>query len=376
MPSFHLQFVTLMNIIRIFGVFPYTWRKSEIKHSSLSSPSSRVTDERVLTKLTWKVSTKWKIWSGVLYLICFGFIIFNFIYLKKLVRKRTGSSKTLEFAYSVYDCFLYINILLVYAYCAKEYVLMNKILNFGEQFLEKLRIDHQSLSNFKVSFLVPYLIIIGQISLIVCLIIYERNNFENTFHLFSYLSITFINGTLVATLSTLFYSIIIVISSIYSNIFRHLCFRSDDLKSMDLNEFLTNELEEEANRIKYVAISKEEICSHFRENVDSEINKSVDDPKEGLLTRDDIKFCTQNLLALYTFQNLVNRYFAFLLSFFMMFLMSTAIIAFCYVFMSMALARPLLYLFNTIIPFLCLVNSPYTVFKEVCAYYSNKIDNF
>lgn len=356
-----------MNIIRVLGAFPYTWTKRQTKCSSVSFSSSCATGEKVLTKLMWKESTGWKIWSRILYLICFGFIIYNLIYLKKLVLKRTGSSKTLEFAYSVYDCFLYINIILVYAYSATNYALMNKILNFGEQFLGKIKIDHLSLSNFKVSFLVPYLIIIGQISVIVCLLIDERNNFENTFHLFSYISLTFFNGILVATLSELFYSIIIVMSSLYSNIFGHLCFRSDNLKSIDLNEFLTNELEEEANRIKYVADSTDEINFHLRQDDSSDLNKITDDSEEGLLSRDDIKFCIENLLALYTYQNLVNRYFAFLLSFFILFLTSTAIIAFCFVFMSKALVRPFLYLFNTIIPFLCLVNSPYNVHEEVCA---------
>lgn len=365
MPSFHLQFTTLMNIIRILGAFPYTWNKNESKSSSVTCPSSSVPYEKDSYKLTWKASTGWKIWSGILYLICFGFIIYNLIHLKSLAIKRTDSSKTLKFAYSVYDCFLYINIILVYAYCVKEYALMNKILNFGEQFLGKLKIDRRSLSNLKASFLVPYFIIIGQISVIVCIIVDERDNFDNTFHLFTYTTITFINGTLVATLSTLFYSIIIVMASLYSNIFSHLCFRSENLKSSDLNEFLATELEEETNIANDVVIPADNTSS----NVISDSNKEADNANEESLSKCDIKFCMQNLLALYTFQKLVNRYFAFLLSVFMMFLISTAIISFCYVFMSKEIVSPLLYLFNTIIPVLCLINSPYTVDEEVCTYY-------
>lgn len=368
MPDFHFQFTTLMNIIRVFGAFPYTWSRNESKNSSVTCPSSSVQYEKSSTKLTWKASTGWRIWSIFLHLVCFGFIINNLIHLKKLVHKRTDSSNTLKFAYSVYDCFLYINIILVYAYCIKEYPLMNKILNFGEEFLGKLKIDRRSLSTLRASFFVPYLIIIGQISLIVCILVDERSNFESIFHLFTYCTITFINGTLVATLSTLFYSIIIVMASLYSNIFSHLCFRSENLKSSDLNEFLATELEEETNIANDVVIPADDISSEPQENAISDSNKITDNSLEESLSKEDIKFCMQNLLALFTYQKLVNRYFAFLLSLFMVFLISTAIIAFCYVFMSIELLTPLLYLFNTVIPVLCLVNSPYTVDEEVRIY--------
>lgn len=358
-----------MNIIRVLGVFPYTWKTSETKNSSSTSPNNSGHNGKGFTKLTWKMSIGWKIWSGILYLISIAFIIYNLIYLKKLAAKRTGSSKTLKFAYSIYDCFLYINIVLIFAYCAKEYTLMNKILNFGEQFLEKLNIDRQCYSNMRASFLVPYIIIIGQTSTIVCLIVDERNNFENPFHLISYLTITFINGTLVATLSTLFYSIIIVMASLYNNVFSRLCFHCQNLKSTSLNKFLSDELEEEeTNVIKDVVVSSDDIRSLFRKNISSERKTNTDDTKEETLSKNDIKYCMQNLLALYTYQKLVNRYFAFLLSFFMIFLISTAIISFCYVFMSDDIVTPLLYLFNTLIPVLCLINSPYTVDEKVSIY--------
>lgn len=363
----------LINSLRIFGHFPYTWTSKsnleKIENSNLIFIPKNTMSIRENDTCVFVPSKFWKIWSIGFCIINTLITIYCTVEENHLIDGRTYGIDTVRAAYTIYDCLFFFTLCFMNIYSIKNSYKLNKILNKLHAFLSATEIDIKRNWFIDFSWIAPYLVLIACFGLLLIVWVVQFSVFRNVYHFCFYNFITAVSVLLVAIYSSIFHGILSTVGSLYEVVFSNFTIYSKNIE----NEYCNSPLQVCCNKRKTVASVNTFVIgsgynSDMKEN--SLEREKIDKMSRKKITIDTIRNCKVSLLQLFSYKRLIVDFFQVLIIIFMMELIASTIIPLFYISILnrnyKEILIPIFHSIPNIISLLVLLNAPYKIKHQVC----------